>query len=209
MICFASYLRHTPRPLGEGGQSVLIFFFCDTPPFAELPGWIQLRGIVYCPMNPSPIKSSSCTTNRTRARSGRLMWNSKVSSKTGLKPTKKRTEKGSLINSVECAQQTQITSRKTFTIVRNRSCSFLWNVSWNAKHFDCDERIDHLHKITVNKTSVHGRRISKYVLSNNYGHTYVTLSCGTLWLGKLLTANDLREKGIPWRNLNLCMWLEK
>lgn len=168
MIPFSSYLRHTP-PLGEGGQSVLIFFFCDTPPFDELPGWIQLRGIVYCPMNPSPIKSSSCTTNRTRARSGRLMWNSKVSSKTGLKPTKKKKNGEGKLNNYRrmCSAKTNYIKKNIFTIVRNRSCSFLWNISRDAKYFDCDERIDHLHKITVNKTSVYGRRISKRVFSNN------------------------------------------
>jgi len=48
------------------------------------PGCIQANGIVYCPINSSPMKSSSSTANRTSANSGRFMWNSKLSSNIGL-----------------------------------------------------------------------------------------------------------------------------
>ena len=54
------------------------------------PAWMQFIGMVYWPIKPSPMKSSSWTTNRTRARSGKLMWNSKLSSNTGLKPAEKK-----------------------------------------------------------------------------------------------------------------------
>ena len=48
------------------------------------PGCIQTNGIVYCPINSSPMKSSSSTANRISANSGRFMWNSKLSSNIGL-----------------------------------------------------------------------------------------------------------------------------
>lgn len=49
---------------------------------------MQSKGIVYCPMNSSPMQSSSNTANRTKASSGKLIWNSKLSSKIGLYPIK-------------------------------------------------------------------------------------------------------------------------
>ena len=45
------------------------------------------NGNVYCPMNSSPINSSSNTAKRTKANSGKLIWNSKLSLNNGLYPS--------------------------------------------------------------------------------------------------------------------------
>ena len=50
----------------------------------DSPVCMHSKGMVYCPMNSSPMKSSSSTANLTSASSGRLIWNSKLSSKMGL-----------------------------------------------------------------------------------------------------------------------------
>jgi len=65
------------------------FWFCTLSClYHHSPVCIHSNGIVYCPMKSSPIKSSSSTLNLTRASSGKLIWNSKLSSKSGLKPGK-------------------------------------------------------------------------------------------------------------------------
>lgn len=199
MICFATNLRQTPAPLCEGGQGwgkgfeewvdkidiygvlwIRIFsqtcFTCDTPrilSFVMLPGWIQLRGIVYCPINPSPMKSSSCTTNRTRARSGRLMWNSKVSSKTGLKPDKKKQTNGERkLNSYSKMRSANANHSKGqhiyhceepflfFPVKYRRGCQTLrlWRTDQSPAQINSEQEI-----------TVDGGKISKKVL-RNYSH---------------------------------------
>lgn len=167
---------------GEGGKSCskrdhpILFFCCDTPrilSFVMLPGWIQLRGIVYCPINPSPMKSSSCTTNRTRARSGRLMWNSKVSSKTGLKPDKKKKTNGERkLNSYSKMRSANANHSKGqhiyhceepflfFPVKYRRGCQTLrlWRTDQSPAQINSEQEI-----------TVDGGKISKKVL-RNYSH---------------------------------------
>lgn len=177
-VFFFSYLGGA----GEGRKSCskrdqpIPFFCCDTPrilSFVMLPGWIQLRGIVYCPINPSPMKSSSCTTNRTRARSGRLMWNSKVSSKTGLKPDKKKKTNGERkLNSYSKMRSENANHSKGqqiyhceepflfFPVKYRRGCQTLrlWRTDQSPAQINSEQEI-----------TVDGGKISKKVL-RNYSH---------------------------------------
>lgn len=73
--------------------------------------------------------------------------------------------------------------------MRNCSRPLLRNVSWDAKYFDCDKRINHLQKIKYSQKGTFSAR--KLSSQNNTTSTYITLRRGTFWFRKLLTTDNL------------------
>ena len=108
------------------------------PTLHPLPCCIQKKGTVYWPIKASPIKSSSRTTNRTIANSGRFTWNSKVSSKTGLKPER---QNWLTVRMYLCSC---IFANLFLTIIGNSSCFLMNCIRWYSIDWNLNKWIKNL-----------------------------------------------------------------